>query len=100
MSQEGSWTAYLRTRVCTRTIRGTDWVNRLDTTRVSFVGLVYCNPPGGTKVCLNTKIASCQVTIARRQGGAWGNPEQLTARQRAAFEILSDQPNPQATIRV
>lgn len=72
----------------------------IDAPGEAFVGLAYRNPPGGTKVCLNTKIATCQVTITRRQGSVWGHPERLTARQRAAFEILSDQPNPQAPIRV
>ena len=51
-----------------------------------FVGLPYYNPPGGTKTCLNTKIARCDLTIRRR-----GVPPQtLSSRHRAAFEILTD----------
>lgn len=56
----------------------------------AFVGLTYRNPPGGTKICLNTKIATAELTLARRSGGGWGAPERLSARERAAFEILGD----------
>lgn len=66
----------------------------------AFVGLTYRNPPGGTKVCLNTKLASCQITITRRVGSAWGQPKQLVARQRAAFEILTDAPDERVPARV
>jgi hypothetical protein len=66
----------------------------------AFVGLTYRNPPGGTKTCLNTKIASCQLTITRREGGAWGQPQQLLARQRAAFEILTDEPDGHVPVQV
>lgn len=51
-----------------------------------FVGLPYYNPPGGTKTCLNSKIARCDLTIRRR-----GQPPRtLSTRHRAAFEILTD----------
>lgn len=51
----------------------------------SFVGLRYRNPPGGSKHCLNTKIAACELRIRR------GNHvETLKAAHRAAFEILTD----------
>jgi hypothetical protein len=66
----------------------------------AFVGLSYRTPPGGTKTCLNTKLASCQLTIARREGSVWGQPEQLIARQRAAFEILTDAPDARVPVRV
>lgn len=66
----------------------------------AFVGLRYRNPPGGTKTCLNTKLASCQLTIARRDGSAWGQPEQLIARQHAAFEIVTDHPDARVPVRV
>lgn len=59
----------------------------------AFVGLTYPNPPGGAKICLNTKLAACQLTITRREGAAWGAPQRLTTRSRAAFEILTDQPD-------
>jgi hypothetical protein len=51
-----------------------------------FVGLTYNNPPGGTKTCLNTKLAACELTV-ERTGQA---PRTLTTRHRAAFEILTD----------
>jgi hypothetical protein len=54
--------------------------------RESFVGLRYYNPPGGTKHCLNSKLARCTLRIKR--GGA---TETLTCRNRAAFELLTDQ---------
>jgi len=52
----------------------------------AFVGLVYNNPPGGTKTCLNTKLATCELTLKQR-----GEPERtLIAKHRAAFEILTE----------
>jgi hypothetical protein len=51
-----------------------------------FVGLRYYNPPGGEKWCLNSKLATCKVTL-RRDGKA---TETLETRHRAAFEILTD----------
>jgi hypothetical protein len=53
----------------------------------AFVGLRYYNPPGGEKHCLNTKLASCELNIARK-----GNTEAevLRTQNRAAFEILTD----------
>ncbi len=55
--------------------------------RKDFVCLPYYNPPGGTKFCLNSKIASCRLVI-RRKGIA--RPEILETKHRAAFEILTD----------
>jgi hypothetical protein len=52
-----------------------------------FVGLNYYNPPGGDKHCLNSKIASCEVTITFKGSG---KTETLTSKNRAAFEILTD----------
>ncbi|OGI64087.1 MAG: hypothetical protein A2W18_07325 [Candidatus Muproteobacteria bacterium RBG_16_60_9] len=51
-----------------------------------FVGLTYNNPPGGSKTCLNTKLAACELTV-ERTGQA---PRTLTTSHRAAFEILTD----------
>jgi hypothetical protein len=51
-----------------------------------FVGLTYDNPPGGSKTCLNSKLASAQFIIERP-----GKPARtLTTQNRAAFEILTD----------
>jgi hypothetical protein len=49
-----------------------------------FVALRYDNPPGGAKICLNSKIARCEVTLRRA-----GAPTVLHST-RAAFEILED----------
>lgn len=52
----------------------------------AFVGLAYRNPPGGTKTCLNTKLASAEITVERRGQAA----RTLRTMHRAAFEILTD----------
>ena len=54
--------------------------------REDFTALTYFNPPGGAKTCLNSKIASCEVTLER----AGYAPRRLTSKRRAAFEILTD----------
>jgi hypothetical protein len=54
--------------------------------RSAFVGLEYLNPPGGSKTCLNTKLAACELTLERP-----GKPPRTwTTASRAAFEILTD----------
>lgn len=50
-----------------------------------FVGLTYFNPPGGVKHCLNSKLASCDLTLTVN-----GEKHTLTTKNRAAFEILTD----------
>lgn len=51
-----------------------------------FTGLTYLNPPGGSKTCLNSKMAHCEATL-RRSGEA---PLRLVSAHGAAFEILTD----------
>jgi hypothetical protein len=58
--------------------------------REAFVGLSYANPPGGSKHCLNTKIASCTLHITHKRSRI---EETLTSPNRAAFEILTDDRN-------
>jgi hypothetical protein len=53
----------------------------------AFVGLTYYNPPGGIKHCLNSKLASCELTVTDKSSG---RQDVLVARHRAAFEILTD----------
>lgn len=59
---------------------------RIQAPRSAFVGLTYRNPPGGVKTCLNSKLASAQVTVRRPRLP----PRTLMTRHRAAFEILTD----------
>jgi len=49
-----------------------------------FVALRYDNPPGGVKICLNSKLARCEVTLRR------GGTTRVLHSSRAAFEILDD----------
>ena len=51
-----------------------------------FTALTYYNPPGGSKTCLNSKIARCDVRL--EQPGQ--PPRLLHSAHRAAFEILTD----------
>jgi hypothetical protein len=65
---------------------GTRVEGRIHAPASSFVALPYYNPPGGTKTCLNTKLAACELTVERP-----GHPvRRLTTTNRAAFEILTD----------
>jgi hypothetical protein len=51
-----------------------------------FVGLRYLNPPGGEKICLNSKLARCVLTLDQP-----GRPSRrFSTAHRAAFEILTD----------
>ncbi|MEP7303627.1 MAG: hypothetical protein ABI699_19085 [Caldimonas sp.] len=52
----------------------------------SFVGLIYDNPPGGAKTCLNSKLAACELHITL----PGEPPRTLRSRHRAAFEILTE----------
>jgi len=52
-----------------------------------FVVLRYDNPPGGHKLCLNTKLAACELLVER----AGEPPLRLETERRAAFEILGDE---------
>lgn len=60
---------------------------RISAAPSDFVGLRYYNPPGGVKWCLNSKLAAC--TLRLHDKGS-GRTEELVARHRAAFEILTD----------
>jgi alpha-beta hydrolase superfamily lysophospholipase len=59
---------------------------KIEANRNQFVGLLYDNPPGGTKNCLNTKIARCRVIVER----SGEKPLELHTQSRAAFEIVTD----------
>jgi hypothetical protein len=51
-----------------------------------FAGLTYHNPPGGSKICLNTKLAACELSVT----DAGQPPRTFTTKHRAAFEILTE----------
>ncbi len=53
-----------------------------------FVGLNYYNPPGGSKDCLNSKIAYCEIEIEEKS--KVGIKHKLISKNKAAFEILTD----------
>jgi hypothetical protein len=61
---------------------------RIEAPASAFVGLRYANPPGGEKICLNTKLASCELVLEEA-----GRPQRsFSTARRAAFEILGDEP--------
>jgi hypothetical protein len=59
---------------------------RIEAPAHRFVGLRYANPPGGEKICLNTKLARCTLEVHRRNHP----PLVLETQHRAAFELLGD----------
>ena len=67
-----------------------DLKGRIYARRELFAGLNYYNPPGGSKHCLNSKLASCELMITYKQGAGKGVSELLYTVHRAAFEILTD----------
>jgi hypothetical protein len=58
---------------------------RMEGRASDFVALRYANPPGGMKICLNSKIATCELALQRP-----GRPALKLRSTRAAFEILDD----------
>jgi hypothetical protein len=73
---------------------------RIYAPRELFAGLNYYNPPGGSKHCLNSKLASCELRITYKQGENKGVSELLYTGHRAAFEILTDLKDHGITIQV
>ena len=59
---------------------------RITSGKQNFVGLTYYNPPGGSKTCLNSKLAGCKLTFTNRDGKS----ETLSTDHRAAFEIITE----------
>ncbi|HEU4537703.1 MAG TPA: hypothetical protein VFS00_26465, partial [Polyangiaceae bacterium] len=61
------------------TLRG-----RLEAPASRFVGLTYDDPPGGTRLCLNCKLAACELELSRP-----GRPPlRLRTAHRAALELV------------
>ncbi|MCQ4118936.1 hypothetical protein [Rhodococcus tibetensis] len=61
---------------------------RITAPRDAFVGLVYYNPSGGIKHCINTKIGSCELEVNDKTDG---HSFRLSTSHRALFEILTDE---------
>jgi len=59
---------------------------KIEANEQHFVGLLYDNPPGGFKHCLNTKIGKCRLLVER----TGEMPLELSTESRAAFEIITD----------
>jgi len=55
------------------------------TAPLDVVALYYDNPPGGRKICINTKIGSCDLELTTAAG-----VEHLRSPHGAAFELLCD----------
>jgi hypothetical protein len=67
---------------------------RIEAAPAAFVGLRYGNPPGGEKICLNSKLARCELELEEA-----GQPlRRLTSAHRAAFEILTDEAPPEVLV--
>lgn len=83
------WFNYFEWKFSSET-RGVRIEGRISAPKTSFVGLNYYNPPGGSKHCLNSKIAACELSLTHKQPGGTCATELLYTRNRAAFEILTD----------
>jgi hypothetical protein len=57
-----------------------------------FVGLAYIDPLGTENHCLNSKIASCNLKLTRKEGGRWLPVANLTGRSSCAYEIITQDP--------
>jgi hypothetical protein len=69
---------------------------RIEAPASAFVGLRYANPPGGEKICLNSKLARCELELDE----AGRAPRRLRSESRAAFEILTDEAPAEVAIAV
>lgn len=59
---------------------------RIEAPANRFTALTYYNPPAGSKTCLNSKIARCELEFTAK--GA--EPVKLESNNSAAFEIFTD----------
>jgi hypothetical protein len=74
--------------------RGVRIAGRIQAEARDFVALRYYNPPGGVKICLNTKIARCELDLRH----ADGRRERLVSARGALFEILGDAGDPRVPV--
>jgi hypothetical protein len=90
-----SFTGVMRAVRARGRVQGLDWslTTQRDDARLSvrlhapalrFVGLMYDDPPGGARLCLNCKLAACELELVRS-----GAPTlALRTAHRAAFELV------------
>ena len=70
--------------------RGVRVTVQLRAPREAFAALRYDNPGRPQKICLNSKLATCELSIER----TGEPPRHYRSAHGAAFEILSDEPPP------
>ena len=70
--------------------RQADWKMRwqVEAEREDFAGLRYTNPDGSDNFCLNSKIATCKLSLWHRDGDQWLPRAELVGRDSCAYEIL------------
>ncbi|MEE2829658.1 MAG: hypothetical protein VX498_10770 [Myxococcota bacterium] len=61
--------------------------------REDFVGLAYIDPDGGENHCLNSKIATARLRLARKGSSGWEEVANLEGRRSCAYEILTRAPD-------
>lgn len=74
--------------------KGVRIAGNMEAAASDFVGLPYGNPPGGEKICLNSKVARCHLEVSE------GARVTRLKSDRAAFEILTDSPGAVCFLRV
>ena len=58
-----------------------------------FAGLAYIDPQGGENHCLNSKIATCRLKLARKERGKWLDVADLVGPNSCAYEIITQDPS-------
>jgi hypothetical protein len=79
-----AWSGLLRALRARGRYAPYDWQLETSGPAGELAALRYGNPPGGSKICLNSKIARCELTLRRR------GERTVLHSSRAAFEILDD----------
>lgn len=68
-----------------------DW--EVNAEQADFAGLTYVDPGGRENHCLNSKIASCTLKLARKEGGNWLEVADLVGPSSCAYEIITQDPS-------
>lgn len=67
-----------------------DW--EVSAPRGDFVGLAYIDPGGRENHCLNSKIATCSLKLARKGKSGWEEVADLRGERSCAYEIITQDP--------